>query len=170
MYSSYQIANFFIRASHKSGQELTPMKLIKLCYIAHGWHLAYYNEELLDEVVYAWKYGPVIDSVYQEFRHYRNSQITELYKGAPGSNGYPMPDEKIKPFLDAIWNAYGKYDGIALSSMTHQPNTPWDIVWNKNGGHSRKYAIIPNDLIKSHYIEKINQVNVQSAQPSTATT
>jgi uncharacterized phage-associated protein len=163
MYNSYQIANYFIKSSQDTGQELTPMKLIKLCYIAHGWHLGLYDTQLLDEVIYAWKYGPVVDTVYKEFRKYGSSQIAELYSDCEGENIYPMPDEKIKPFLDAIWKSYSKYDGVQLSAMTHQSNTPWDIIWNKKGGNREKYAIIPNDLIKAHYKEKIQQVNANTA-------
>jgi uncharacterized phage-associated protein len=163
MYNSHQIANHFIKSSQATGQDLTPMKLIKLCYIAHGWHLGLFDDELLDEVVYAWKYGPVIDTIYKGFRKYGDTQITQLYSEVGCENVYPMPGERIKPFLDSIWISYGKYDGIQLSAMTHQRDTPWDIVWNKQGGNNKAYAIIPNDLIKSHYKEKIKELNVRIA-------
>jgi uncharacterized phage-associated protein len=168
MYNSFQIANYFIKSSQNTGVELTPMKLIKLCYIANGWHLGLFDDQLLDEITYAWKYGPVIDSIYKEFRKFGSSQIQELYSDSENNNCYPLPDEKIKPFLDKIWEVYSKYDGIQLSVMTHQPNTPWDIIWNKKGGKKEKYAIIPNELIKSHYKEKILQINEQSAQSVSA--
>ncbi len=170
MYNSFQIANFFIKASQDTGQELTPMKVIKLCYISHGWYLGLFDDQLLDEVIYAWKYGPVVDTVYKEFRKYGSSQITELYKD-DHCNEYPMPDDKVKGFLNAIWKAYGNRTGVELSSLTHQPNTPWDITWNKNGGKKEMYSIIPNDLIKAHYKEKIQQVNANptpAPQPATA--
>lgn len=153
MNTSRAIANFFIKSSHDSGEELTPMKLVKLCYIAHGWHLGYFEEALLDEVVHAWKYGPVIDTVYHDFKHYGTSQITELYRDEAGE--YPYPQTDVIPFLTHIWDAYKRYDGIRLSAMTHQENTPWDITWNKKGGKHKRHVIIPNDLIKVHYKEKI---------------
>ena len=159
MYSSRQIANYFIRKSHDTGIALTPMKLIKLCYIAHGWHLGIFEKELLDEVIYAWKFGPVIRTIYQDFKQYGNSQISKLY--SEDGNKYPFPDEKIVQFLDTIWNAYGKYDGVQLSSFTHQKDTPWDIVWNREGGCENKDAIIGNELIKKHYKEKIAAINAK---------
>jgi uncharacterized phage-associated protein len=133
------------------------MKLIKLAYIAHGWHLGLYDEQLLDEVVYAWKYGPVIEKLYQDFKQYGNQQITELYSAHEGN--YPLPDSKIIPFLDTIWNSYSRYNGLQLSAMTHQSGTPWDIVWNQQGGKGEIYTIIPNDLIREHYKEKINELS-----------
>jgi uncharacterized phage-associated protein len=158
MDSPLAIANFFIKKYFDTGIVVTPMKAIKLAYIAHGWHLGLYDEELLDEAVHAWKYGPVVDTIYEEFKKYGASPIKELYKDYK-CDEYPMPAENKITFLNSIWEAYSKYDGIALSAMTHQPNTPWYIVWNVQGGKDQKHAIIPNDLIKSHYKEKISQVN-----------
>lgn len=158
MYNAHQIANFFIKQSQDTGIELTPMKLIKLSYIAHGWHLGLYDTQLLDEVIYAWKYGPVIDTIYTDFKKYGNSQITELYKDEVNCI-YPMTGSDKEEFLNMIWTSYGRFSGIQLSAMTHQPETPWDIVWNKRGGKNLKHSIIPNDLIKEHYKSKI--VNAQ---------
>ncbi|HEY9256536.1 MAG TPA: type II toxin-antitoxin system antitoxin SocA domain-containing protein [Chitinophaga sp.] len=153
-YSSRQIANFFIKSSQNTGDELTPMKLIKLCYIAHGWNLALYNEALLDEAIQAWQYGPVIQSIYRDFKHYGNSQITELVKVG---DEYPLPNPAAFPLLNKIWDVYKKYDGVQLSAMTHQPETPWDITWNDMGGKQLRAAIIPNNLIQQHYLQKIQR-------------
>lgn len=166
MYNSHQIANYFIRKSHSTGIVLTPMKLIKLCYIAHGWHLGLFGNELLDEAICAWKFGPVISTIYHDFKKYGNSQISELY--SEGENKYPLPDKEIEDFLDAIWTAYGKYDGVQLSALTHQKNTPWDIVWNKEGGKDRTGAIIGNDLIAKHYKEKIAVINAKRIAATTS--
>jgi uncharacterized phage-associated protein len=157
MYTSTQIANYFIKASQDTGQELTPMKLIKLSYIAHGWYLGLYDKALLNETIYAWKYGPVIYSTYKEFKKFGNCQINELVNTG---NGYPYPSSDVLPFLKMIWDVYGKFSGVELSSMTHQRGTPWDITWNVNGGKNQIDARIPNDLIKQHYKDKISSVNV----------
>jgi uncharacterized phage-associated protein len=132
------------------------MKLIKLTYIAHGWHLGILNSELIDEPVFAWKYGPVVQSIYQDFKGYGDNQISELYL----ENGcYPMASEEIQPFLNKIWDEYKGFSGVELSAMTHRAGTPWDIIWNQRGGKNTKNAIIPNDLIKEHYRSKIALAN-----------
>jgi uncharacterized phage-associated protein len=154
MVTPLAVANYFIVKSLNTGEEMTPMKLVKLVYISHGWHLGLTEEPLLAEAVQAWKYGPVVTSVYHEFEHYGNSAITSLaYDGA----AYPtVTDETKKAFLDKIWEVYGKFNGLQLSTLTHQSDTPWDIVWNKQSGKKKKTAIIPNDLIKEHYKLKAN--------------
>ena len=53
---------------------------MKRVYIAHGFSLAINKESLLDkrfDKVEAWKYGPVIPSVYHSFKQYKADPITE---------------------------------------------------------------------------------------------
>lgn len=163
MYNSFQIANYFLKSGQDTGQEVTPMKLIKLCYIAHGWHLGYYEQPLLIETVYAWKYGPVIDTLYDEFKGYGSSPITQLYFDISSAD-YPMPGKDKEEFLNAIWKGYGQYDGIKLSSMTHQKGTPWDKVWNEEKGKDGRHIPIPNNYIKDYYKDLIKQIEANKAQ------
>lgn len=148
-YNPIAVANYFVEKHFETGRELTPMKLVKLVYIAHGWNLAINDEPLISESVQAWKYGPVIKSVYHEFKKYGRGQITEMYAPFSWNNGI---DESSRQLLDKIWDVYSKYTGIQLSTLTHQPNTPWDIVWNRQNGKACDEVIIPNDLIKEHYL------------------
>lgn len=149
------VANYFIRRSIDSGTILTPMKLIKLVYIAHGWHLGITNKPLLPEGIEAWQYGPVVPSIYNEFKKYGKEPVTEMFYDY-NSKTYPFPtDGEIVTFLDKIWNVYGKYDGLQLSALTHQKDTPWYITWNQLGGRSSRAVMISDDLIKQHYKNKI---------------
>lgn len=154
MYNSFQIANYFIKSAQDTGEEVTPMKLIKLTYIAHGWYLGFNDKPLLTETVYAWKYGPVIDTLYNEFKAYGNCPINQLYYDHCNQL-YPLPDASINSFLDAIWKGYGSFDGIKLSAMTHQKGTPWDRIWNDEGAKNKRHVPIPNNYIKEYYKKKI---------------
>lgn len=154
-FSPKEIANYFIAKSRATGGELTPMKAIKLSYIAHGWNLGLYGNSLIDEPIYAWKYGPVIETLYQTLKQYKNSQITD---DIPVETQQLIVDSQSVELLDKIWETYGSLTGLQLSTLTHQSGTPWDIVWNKQGGSKRDYAIIPNELIKKHYQDKAAQV------------
>jgi len=153
MQNPIAIANYFIKRSMADGTELTPMKLVKLVYIAHGWYLALKGEPLLPEAIEAWKYGPVVSKVYHTFKKYGRDCITSLeYQG----NNIPdVTDSETTTFLDKIWDVYKKYTGLQLSTLTHQPNTPWDIAWNSENGCNAKSVIIRNELIEAHYKEKI---------------
>lgn len=147
-YSALSVANYFVHKSLETGIELTPMKVLKLVYIAHGWHLALYDEPLINETVQAWKYGPVVPSVYGSFRQFGNKQITMT---APIQSG--LLDGNKSAFLDRIWDVYKNYNGIELSAITHKPGTPWDIEWNQNNGKLFLGFPMSNDIIKAHYKE-----------------
>jgi len=147
------VANYFVGKSLDSGESLTPMKLIKLAYIAHGWHLAIKDEPLIDEAVEAWKFGPVVPSVYSRFRSYRDSQITKMAEMYSSGNVFvPMvQDTETMGFLDKVWSAYSKYDGWQLSAITHKDGTPWHKIWREEGGANKYAACIPNEIIQTHY-------------------
>lgn len=160
MEQSKAIANYFIQKAFDTGKEITPMKVVKLVYISHGWHLGLNGSALIDERVEAWRYGPVVESVYHAVKQYGSEQIKSLLStlnlsGLKFSATIPVVSEDIKPFLDKIWSVYCDYTGLQLSSLTHQKGTPWDIVWNEQGGKEKEHAPIPNDLIKKHYSEKL---------------
>ena len=156
MYSPVTIANYFIKKSIEEGVEMTPMKVLKLVYIAHGWHLGLFDEELISEQVQAWKYGPVVRSVYQEFKHYGNRDIEGLsFKSTFEKEEFGQLKEKgVYHLLDKIWEVYKDYTGLQLSTLTHQPGTPWYQIWEEKRGKLSGTEIIPNDLIKGHYEKK----------------
>ncbi|HEU4609492.1 MAG TPA: type II toxin-antitoxin system antitoxin SocA domain-containing protein [Chitinophagaceae bacterium] len=163
MYSSIQIANYFLRKGQNTGIEITPMKLIKLVYIAHGWTLGFKDEPLLIEQVYAWKYGPVIEKLYDYFKVYGSSPISELY--APNFiQPPPLPGKEAEEILEAVWKAYGHFDGISLSAMTHKKGTPWYSIWHQKRANESAQIPIPNDLIKKYYKEKIEDIKMRRNQ------
>ena len=121
---------------------LTPMQLLKLVYISHGWMLGLHGRPLLTESVEAWTYGPVVPSVYHAYKRYRNSHISD----DPVDHTADL-DASEKDLIEQVWNVYGKYSGIQLSGLTHKPGTPWEITRQRFGVG----AIIPNDLIEDYY-------------------
>ena len=159
MYKSINIANYFIEKSIYEGSEITPMQVLKLTYIAHGWHLGLQKKPLITEQTEAWKYGPVVPNVYHTFKHYRADDINELYfPDLEDKKEYNCiaEDEVTDRFLKEIWKVYKGFKGGELSSLTHQKGTPWEVTWNKNKGSVFRGAIIPNKLIQEYYTKKAN--------------
>src|ERR1700722_11193954 len=78
-YPAKAIANYFIkRALKENDNSLTPMKLIKEIYIAHGWCWAIYNRPLINEDVQAWQYGPLIHESFKTFKRWGMDPIKEI--------------------------------------------------------------------------------------------
>ena len=156
-YDSKAIANYFIDKG-----DITPMKLQKLVYFAHGWHLGLSDNALIDEDVQAWNYGPVIESLYHEFKMYGNNPINSRaqnleVKGPKLCISFPeipVEDSQTRNFLDKIWEVYGKYTGAELANLTHKDGTPWKNIYDRCGGQIPKRTIIPNEDIKAYFKTK----------------
>ncbi|MBY0545082.1 MAG: DUF4065 domain-containing protein [Gammaproteobacteria bacterium] len=133
------------------------MKLIKLIYFAYGWHLAIVGKRLINEPVCAWRYGPVIESVYQDFKKYGNGPITEETSNRIDDKqvGQLMTDEVALALLDKIWDVYGVYDGIQLSNLTHEPDSPWYEAWHAQKGKSHHNFNIDDQLIKAYFDKRV---------------
>lgn len=153
------------------------MQLLKLVYIAHGWHLAALGKELFAEPVQAWKYGPVVPSLFHEFKAFGAGPINRLASAADG-NGWELlksidePDLVVnRPFLPAgdtdalklvdwVWKTYGSKHGWELSRMTHEPGTPCsnavaEMKKVSGDGWKSDYPI-DNESIRKHYLELWN--------------
>lgn len=155
------IANFFVDKGVDQGRPITPMQLVKLVYITHGWYLALTGKPLIDEEVQAWKYGPVVNSVYHTFKWWGGSPIT-----IPSDRVRAVESDALKgvsnmdEFLHSIWKRYSHLSGVQLSTITHEEGSPWHTVWERQGGKNRVGAVIPDPLIRGYYKNKL--LNPQS--------
>ncbi len=149
-YSVFAVANAFIELSKQDNIPVTNMKLQKLVYIVQGFSLALLSKPLFIDDIRALKWGPVIMSLYNKVKHFGNQPIDNII---------PLPDEELtinindKQSVEAVlikfvWERYKNYSAAQLSSITHKQGTPWNLVWKDD-----EFAVIPNDLIQSHYKE-----------------
>jgi len=150
---SLAIANYFIGKSLAEGRSITPMKLVKLVYIAHGWHLGNFGTPLITDAVEAWKYGPVIPVIYRQFKEYGGDRIggQAVIVDRGRAVAPTVDDPHTKQFLDDVWEKYKRFSGGQLSAMTHRQDTPWYRTWVHSGGSEYRGAIIPSQLIEQHY-------------------
>ncbi len=172
MYDVRAIGNWFLNRADQEGKILTAMKLQKLAYVAHGWHLAFTDKPLVHDAVEAWKWGPVFRPLYHEFREFGSEPIgrrATVFDGATLEERIiqvddyahldeePMSQTELNEFLESVWNVYGTYSAVELSDITHQPGTPWYDMLEKMGHRIRPYTVIPNDLILQHYKTLLNE-------------
>ena len=134
--------------------ETTPMHVLELVYLCHGWVLGLADLALIDEPVEAWQYGPVVPSVYRRYKSFGRSSIT-----AVPVNQSKMLDQQQRTFIEIVEDVYREYSALELSSLTHQADTPWDATRRKYGIG----AIIPNELIQEHYRELFGEIGPRPA-------
>lgn len=163
-YDSRAIANWFIDRALSDGDRLTQMKLQKLVYIAHGWHLGLQSDSLIHDPVEAWKWGPVIRALYREFREFGADPISRKAQVLDGGsledreisiNDYPNTPRRYSDtqLLERIWTQYGEKSAAELMELTHRAGTPWHQMFVSMGNQILPYTVIPNDLIREHYVQ-----------------
>lgn len=156
-YTPQHVANFFLKKAQDESRPIMQLKLIKLVYIAHGWNLALAGEPLYDEPVQAWKHGPVIASVYHEFKHFGRRPIDQLAEHrnldtmAADYPEIPKSDATTLKISNLVWNAYRKFSGEALIEKTHEEGSPWSRTFKPGV----RYSVIEDHLIRKHFEERI---------------
>ena len=103
----------------------TPMHVIKLVYLCHGWTLGLKDAPLITEPVEAWRYGPVVPSTYHTYKAFGGGPITVV----PQERTADMDDLQAR-LIVAVLNAYQSYSALQLSNITHQPGTPWHETYH----------------------------------------
>ena len=150
MVSSSTVANRLLRLAADAGRHLTPMQLLKLVFLCHGWMLGLYGRRLIHDPIEAWKYGPVIPSLYHAVKQYGGTYITEPVEGRR---------ENLKPdqerLIDEVFGVYGDWSGPELSHLTHKAGSPWCRAIEK-GGRGRR---ISDTDIKNYYGRRAHQAN-----------
>ena len=149
-YPASVIAYDFVRMGIAEQNQVTQMKLHKLIFFAHGLYLASLDAPLINEYFEAWKFGPVVPSVYHEYKLYGSGPISNFdftpygYLDIPDLN---QIDEQSKSVIDIAWKTLNKFDGIQLSNWTHNP----DSAWSKHYKPDIQSVLIPNEDIKAYF-------------------
>lgn len=154
------IANYFVDKSiqdNSAPHPLTLLRLVKYVYIAYGFALALLDRVIIDkrfDVVEAWKYGPVIPSVYHSFKHNGTNTIRdkvnivkdELPNGEIVLETPNVEDGNIRKVLDFVWNRYREKHTSYLIKLLHQENTPWAYCYRVGQNEE-----IPDEMTKVYY-------------------
>lgn len=96
---------------------MTAMKLQKLVYYSHAWHLVWEERPLFADRIEAWANGPVVRSLYDQHRGHFGVSSWQW-----GDAASLTDDEKTS--IDAVIEFYGKKSAHELSELTHR-EAPW---------------------------------------------
>jgi len=148
MYSASIIANAFVEKAIEFGKPITQMQLQKMVFFAQGYHLAKYDEKLIQEDFQAWKFGPVVPRLYDIYKLNGSYPITDTLSNSWNPFEVPVTlDEKALDAIDYTWKATSHLSALQLSNWTHLQGSPWERTYKPyDMGVS-----IDNDLIKSYF-------------------
>lgn len=142
----FDLSDYILQRQNPEELEITVTKLNKLLYYSQGTFLATTGKELFAEEIEAWPYGPVVPSVYKQYK-------SDINKGMP----IIPPTKEISLHLtsDAIelleetLTYFGQYSATHLTEMTHS-ETPWINAYNQGEG-----TIIPKTVLQDYFKAEI---------------
>ncbi|MDR2427275.1 MAG: DUF4065 domain-containing protein [Endomicrobium sp.] len=126
MYNPIYTANNFIERSFEDNIYISPMKLQKMLYFFYRDYLKRTNEPLFAERFMAWPYGPVLISIYYNFKKYGSRPIDKFVELE--GKLFKIKEEidtNFKDIICEIWNRCRNLDAITLSKITHKENGAW---------------------------------------------
>ena len=104
MLTAQNIAEYFLKKNDPdSGEGISNLIIQKLVYYAQGFHLALTNGlPLFNEPILAWEHGPVVEGLYQLYRHYGSSEIPQ-----PNSVDLKLFTVEQIEILNEVFEVYG---------------------------------------------------------------
>lgn len=147
-YSASLIAYAFVKKGMEAGKPVTQMKLQKMVYFAHGYHLAKYGEPLIIEDFEAWQFGPVAPSIYNEFKLYGSDPILMEETGKWEAERRALSPE-ANDAINYTWEATKDISAYKLSGWTHHKNSPWAAAYQPN----IVGTVIENNEIKTYFTQ-----------------
>ena len=144
MYKALDVTKWFLNQNnveqklHCDVESISNLKLQKLLYYAQGCYLGLYNEPLFDEELLAWRHGPVVDCIYQEFKKFSSNGIKCDEK--PQVH-FSVEAENVMKW---VYDEFGQYTAWRLRNMTHQ-EAPW-LKTEQND-------VISKELIRDYFLE-----------------
>ena len=136
----------------------TQLKLQKLVYLCFADYLCDTGKELFTDKIYAFKYGPVVDTVYKRYKEYGYKPIDEEKKDIDSKNISEMPAKSRILFaecgteklisIEKTLKKYGSLSAADLVDLTHKDNAPWSKSFK---GLGKLYSAMKLDTIKEYH-------------------
>lgn len=148
-FDAVTVANTILASAwEKNINDISPMKLQKLLFIANALYLKAYDKPLIDSPFMKWRYGPVEKDVYREFSSFGSKTITSFATDAQGIVFViPESQQDAQKVIERTLDIFGNEQPWRLSELSHAQGTAWSETRNNDD-------IITNDLIKKCPIYK----------------
>lgn len=161
-----ELAYLIVNMSVDNRDYISNLKLQKLLYLIQVEYIRIYGQPLFENKIEAWRYGPVVPSVYREFSKFGGGVIDQkISREIFRKKGSDIIAEKIMIDRDNGLGARLSEDIISLIENQldiHATNSPWDLVelsHRRGGTWEKKYNSDRNEEIT---IEDIFNIELNS--------
>jgi uncharacterized phage-associated protein len=150
------LANLLLDWGDDDGVEISPMKLQKLVFFLHADFLVKHGRALIKQEFEAWEHGPVVPSLYAEFKRFKDKAITTRAKAFDPIQATTVTSTcrlgaDDLSLVRELYDFYKKLNAIELSRRSHD----FDGVWRQarsllsNGLNMNRR--VSNDMIVEHH-------------------
>jgi uncharacterized phage-associated protein len=139
MTTAHDVAAYILQERGK----MSAMKLQKLAYYSHAWHLVWDEKPLFSERIEAWANGPVVRELYREHR----GQFVVSEWPAGDANKLNVPERAT---VDGVLAFYGAMTAHQLSELTHS-EPPWQGARKGLSPGSRSSVQITDAAMAEYY-------------------
>jgi uncharacterized phage-associated protein len=129
-HSAHDISKLVILWLDTKGDYISNKKLQKLLYYIEAWALVH-QKSVIKEDFEAWIHGPVIPSVYREYREFRYNPIQISYTCGESSKKLFSDlidnlafSDKRKKLFESVMTNYGSLSAFELELLSHS-EPPW---------------------------------------------
>ncbi len=156
------LANLILDWSDQCNISVTHMKLQKIVYFCHADFLVLFDAPLITQKFEAWEYGPVVPSLFNEFKSFGSERITgRAYRFDPIScirePAVPCALGYFESTVRNSFEAYARYTAATLSKMSHAERGPWSEALKRFAKGTPKGRTIENQLIATFHIHPFKQ-------------
>lgn len=134
---------------------ISKLKLQKLLYYCQGYHLAVYGKPMFEDEIQAWQHGPVIPSVYQEFKRIGGNFIPAKENMLNEKEKEAISQEK-REIIEDVFDLLGHYDAWKLRNKTHE-EAPWIEAQRKSEQEQRSNVTIETKDMQNYFSKYVKK-------------
>lgn len=158
----FAVANFIIDIAIEKDNPVTNLKLQKIMFFLQGYCLSKYNTPLIDGSFSKWRYGPVEEEVYREFKYYGSAPIESksVYFDKEKIEFYSEKIELSNEFKEKLQGIISKIldsETWELANLTQSHNSWKDFKDEICVDKARDYT---NEEIKSCFVDNKSELGV----------
>ncbi|HWU28611.1 MAG TPA: type II toxin-antitoxin system antitoxin SocA domain-containing protein [Microbacterium sp.] len=155
VFSAVNVSNNILKRAFEEKVSVSPMKLQKILYFVASEYAKRTGRPLLSEGFQPWRYGPVVRTVYDEFRSFGGGEIRAFGKDAQGK-AYMADESKdaaLSAALSDVWRVTKPVSAVELSRITHLAGSAWSQ-------HSGSYGYLSDAAVLGDktYLEPLGLV------------
>lgn len=137
----------------QAGWSLSNLKMQKILYIAHMYHLGNHDSPLVQGLFEAWDYGPVHPDLYHRAKVFGADPVGNIFRSFKA-----LEDEATeKRILDAAAEQLAGISSAQLIATTHREGG----AWAKHYVPGVRGIEIPNEDILEEYRERRSKGNAE---------